>query len=222
MQSNLKLFCSILAFFALASSCTPIKSSSKDEKHQMELTLHEVQTNVDDLRHDLNCFKTDLQIIDGKIKNQETQIDSVKEKQSIQTLAQIDALFEKIKEAEMKIAKLEKGQVAGFKDIENLSSLTKESSLSLSQCKEKLTELEGNIIAQSKRTDEVKKLKETLDGIATSLKVNGEGFISYRVKPGDSLEKIAKLNKTSVEQLKKLNGLDQDLIVVGQELKVPK
>ena len=57
-----------IAFF---SSCSPLKSSPKEEKHQLELTLHEVQTNLDDLRHDINCFQTELQIVDGKIKHQE-------------------------------------------------------------------------------------------------------------------------------------------------------
>ena len=46
-------------------------------------------------------------------------------------------------------------------------------------------------------------------------------FTLYKVKPGDSLEKIARTHKISVEKIKKLNGLDQDLIVVGQELKIP-
>ena len=52
-KKNLILLFFIPLFF---SSCSPMKSSPKEEKHQMELTLHEVQTNLDDLRHDLNCF----------------------------------------------------------------------------------------------------------------------------------------------------------------------
>jgi len=52
----------------LPIACSPLKSSPNDEKHQLELTLHELQTNFDDVRHDLNCFQTEMQILDGRIK----------------------------------------------------------------------------------------------------------------------------------------------------------
>lgn len=42
----------------------------------------------------------------------------------------------------------------------------------------------------------------------------------YTVKGGDSLGKIASIHKTTVRQLKELNGLTGDLILVGQKLKV--
>jgi LysM repeat protein len=206
----------------LVGACSPIKTSSKDEKLQLELTLHEVQINLDDLRHDLNCFKTDFQIIEGKIGNQENQIEGVKQKQVAQTLTMVDTLSEKIKVLEAKISQADKSQQAEISDIEKLSFHAKETSSSLSQYKEKLGELETKVIAQSKRFDEVKKLKDTLEAIATSLKINNEGFSSYKVKAGDSLEKIAKINKVTVDQLKKVNNLDQDLIVIGQDLKIPK
>lgn len=204
------------------SSCSPIKTSSKDEKHQMELSLHEVQINVDDLKHDLSCFKTDLQIIDGKLRNGENQIESIKQHQFAQAQAKIDGLNEKIKSLETKIAELEKTQQAELKDLDKLSFHAKEITSSLSQFREKLIELEGSLIVQNKRFDEVKKLKQTLEEIATSLNLSNDNYCSYKVKAGDSLEKIAKINKISVERLKKVNNLDQDLIVVGQELKVPK
>ncbi len=46
-------------------------------------------------------------------------------------------------------------------------------------------------------------------------------YIYYRVKRGDSLEKIAKRFKTSVREIKHLNHLKRSVIYVGQRLKVP-
>lgn len=43
----------------------------------------------------------------------------------------------------------------------------------------------------------------------------------YKVRSGDTLSSIAAHNQTSVQQLRKLNGLDSDMVVVGQVLQVP-
>lgn len=44
--------------------------------------------------------------------------------------------------------------------------------------------------------------------------------ITYKVKSGDSLSVIARSYSTTVNELKKLNGLKSDLILIGQTLKV--
>jgi LysM repeat protein len=218
-MKKIHLFLLLGAFF---SSCTPIKSSSKDEKVQIEISLHEVQINLDDLRHDLSCFKTDMQILDSKINSQENQMESIKQKQISQSLAKIDGLLEKIKKLENKMLGFEKNQNKSVAKVENLSLHSKEVISTLTQYKEKISEIEGVASSQAKRLDEVQNLKTILDKVAVSLKLNADGFCSYKVKGGDSLEKIAKTNKITVEKLKKINGLDQDLIVIGQDLKIPK
>lgn len=46
------------------------------------------------------------------------------------------------------------------------------------------------------------------------------GSIEYEIKPGDSLEKIARDHRTTVELIKKSNGLAGDNIFPGKKLKV--
>ena len=196
-------------WLALLASCSPLKTSPLDERHQLELTLHEVQTNLDDLRHDINCFQTELQILDGRIKYHENALTSLKQQDLEKQQAKVDQLIHQVSSLEKRASSLEKSQQGGLKDIEQLASHANETTAALSQFKSRLQEIEQNLSSLAK-------LKGNIESIARNLKGN-----THRVGPGDSLEKIAKIHKTSVERIKKLNGLDSDLIVVGQELKSP-
>lgn len=44
---------------------------------------------------------------------------------------------------------------------------------------------------------------------------------TYVIQPGDSLDKIARLNKTTVELIRKMNNIDGNLIYPGRRLLVP-
>lgn len=200
--------------------CSPITSSPHDQKHQLELTLHEVQTNLDDLRHDIHCFKTELQIIDGRIKHSEQALSSLKEQDLDKQKAKIDQIALSLQALEKKWANSEKLSTAEAEERQELKSHAKETTAALIQCKARLEELERELIASQRRFEEIGKLKENIEHLVQTLRAGGS-YKTYKIKPGDSLEKIAKSFKTSVEKIKKLNGLQQDLIVTGQELKIP-
>lgn len=200
------------------TSCSPLRSSPNDEKHQLELTLHEVQTNLDDLKHDINCFQTELQILDGRIKYYENTLSSLKQHDLEKQQSKIDQIISQIQNLEKKWLSLEKNQKGEIAELTSLSSHANETIAALAQFKERIGELEEEIVEQNRRFEEVAKLKGHIENLAKGVQ---KDFKLYRVKPGDSLEKIARAHKTAVEKIKKLNGLDQDLIVAGQELKIP-
>lgn len=54
------------------------------------------------------------------------------------------------------------------------------------------------------------------------IEVEEEGFFEFIVKQGDSLEKIAKLNNTTVDELVKINNLTNSFLKIGQVIFVPK
>ncbi len=213
------LYLFVLAF--LLHSCSPLKSSPKEEKHQMELTLHEVQTNLDDLRHDLNCFQTELQIIDGKIKHQESESQKIKSSYIEKQQNKIENLLKQLNSLDNKISSIENKNNSASNDINQLTTNANDTISALSQQKEKMNELERLVYSQNKKLEEVAKLKTTLETIAKSMQQNSNYTSVYKVKAGDSLEKIAKINQVSVEDIKKINNLNNDLIVIGQELKIP-
>lgn len=200
------------------SSCSPLRSSPNDEKHQLELTLHEVQTNLDDLRHNINCFQTELQILEGRIKYSENALASLKQHDLEKQHCKIEQLLNQVQSLEKKWVGFEKSQKTSSEELSELSDHANETTTALSQFKSRILELEKEIQSQNRKFDEVAKLKGHIEMLTRG--IQGD-FKLYRVKPGDSLEKIARFHKTSVERIKKYNGLDQDLIVVGQELKIP-
>ena|SRR5579872_2035024 len=209
---------SLLALLA-NSACSPLRTSPHDEKHQWELTLHEVQTSLDDIRHDVNCYQTEIQILEGRIKHYENALALLKQQDLEKQQAKIDQISQQFHLLEKKWVSREKADTADAKDLEQLLSHANETTAALAQMKSRIQELEQDLLSQNRRFDEIAKIKDHLGTIAKGM--GAENVKMYKVRPGDSLEKIARSHRTAVEKIKKLNHLDQDLIVVGQELKIP-
>ena len=200
-----------LSLFSLIAGCSPLKTSPHDEKHQMELTLHEVQTNLDDLRHDIHCFKTELQIVDSRI----CQFESSKLIEPDKIQAKLDHLSQQIQNLEKKWISTEKTRESKEKE---LNLYANETTAALIQCKSRTDDLEKVLTHNQKRFEEIAKLKSKLE---TLIQIIQSDEKTYKVKMGDTLEKIAKTYQTSVEKIKSMNHLQNDIIVIGQELKIP-
>ena len=74
--------------------------------------------------------------------------------------------------------------------------------------------------------DEIKKLNGLTSGllnIGMTLKIPIQigNYINYTVKSGDNLYSIAKKYNTTVDEIKKLNGLTSNLLSISMELKIP-
>jgi len=206
----------LVAAFMLA--CSPLKSSPKEEPHQIELTLHEVQTSIDDLKHDLHCLQAQLQIMDDRIKEQDNALTSMKQQQKGEGLNKIDVLMKQIAVLENKLVALEKKHTTTLAAIEDFSN---KANNALSQHKAQLSDMDKTLSLQNKKLEDISHLRKSLETVAKNLKTDTNTYITYKVKSGDSLEKIAKNNKISIEEIKKANHMDNDLIVVGQNLKIP-
>ena len=210
------IYCAACAFCLI--SCSPLKTSPHDEKHQWELKLHEVQTNLEDLRHDTNCFQTELQILDGRIKYYENALTNLKQQDIEKQQLKINQIMADLHLLEKKWGSFEKGQEIGKEELHHLTAHANETTSSLTQFKHRIEELEQDLLSQNRKFEELTKIKNNIETLAKSF--NGS-YKMYKVRAGDSLEKIAHHYQVKVEQIKKLNHLEKDLIVVGQELKIP-
>ena len=70
--------------------------------------------------------------------------------------------------------------------------------------------VKAEALAEAKRKDEIR--------LAAN---EGSDLIRYQIKAGDSLSRIAYLNRTTVELIKAVNGLNSDFIMAGNFLLIP-
>ena len=191
-------------------------SSYKTQKHQMEMSLHKVRTEVDEIKHDLNTYEIEHHILEGKLIDQ-SQIMAALKKQLVDIKQdKIEAFRQTLQKLEKKINELSKKQGKIILDIRQLSSHANETTTALSQYKEKIAQFEKNLMKQKDQLQMLAHLKQTLS------KLSHESTPSiYIVKKGDTLEKIAREKQIDVEKIKKLNHLSSDLIFAGQEIYLP-
>lgn len=180
----------------------------KDQK-QNDFILTEIRTELADLRQQMNHHKVEFQIVDEKLDKLQTGKKSEAGNKSNdlarleKRILDLERMFEKTKE-----------------DLREIASHANQTTTAIAQYKEKILECEKQIVHQSAVLDDVSKLKGTLKSISKAMHEN-TGVRVHKVKAGDSLEKIAKITGSNIDELRKINGLNNDKIIIGQELKIP-
>lgn len=202
------------------------KRYSYDEENA--ILLRELRDSVDDLRHEVNNHETEIRMYEEKLSNQETIIDSLRQQLNESLQANKQLLQEAILNIELKITSLEtttKGLVGDLRQFKNYAN---ESSSSLAQYKQKFAELEKVLESQNQNMVNLQAaLKALMDAVQVKSGISNIGNTqegsskNYHVKSGDSLEKIARNNQTTIQALRELNGLTTDKIKVGQILQLP-
>jgi LysM repeat protein len=218
-HSTTSLLLSLPLFLLSLSSCTSL-SSPKDERQKTEISLHKIRTEVEDLKHDLNTSDIELHILEGKLIDQEETIALLKEQLLTSQNGKLTDLEQTALNLQKKLASFEKKQEEVLADIRQLGSHANDTTTALSQYKDKICEMEKSILSQNKKFDEIGKIKKALETL--SLDLSKQEMIQYTIKEGDSLQKIAKQFTVSVEELKKINHLKDDLIFSGQAILIPK
>ena len=191
----------------LLCGCAAQLNSRQTSSYRSDVSIDELRLELADVQHALKATQVELSLLDERVKKEANTLTSTTKQTAHSTIAQLEA----------RVAHLEKLLEKATADLRNLSTHT-------TQALSQLHNLEHQVSSHEKRLDEVVKLKGTLTSISNAI---GQGptslssTTSYRVKAGDSLEKIARKYKVGVGELKAINNLNNDRIVVGQELKVP-
>jgi LysM repeat protein len=190
--------------------CCSMHLHARQRSSHSDPALDELRLELSDVKHELKSAQVELNLLDEKLRKQ----DSIKTGKSVP--AESNQLASQITALDKKISHLEKLLDKVTADLRTLNTYT-------TQASAKIETIEQEIIAHEQRLSEVSQLKGTLTSIfkvMNAKSVTESSHKTYRVKSGDSLEKIARMHSTSIDLLKKLNQLQSDKIIVGQELRI--
>lgn len=184
----------------------------------------DLKNTLSDLRHQLSNQDVEIREFEEKLHSHSAMLESFRAEQEQEFSLHKDYLKENITLIENKISSLEssiKNLVDDFKKFKNNANETVEA---FSMCKKKFAEMEKQLEVQNKHINQlegvVRNLVDILQANEPSFEKATEGK-TYKVQPGDTLEKIANRHGTTIKALKELNHLSQDRIFVGQTLKLP-
>jgi|SRR5579862_1271286 len=209
-----------LAFFLLFCTGLLFELSARQNNFYSTNALDELRLELSDVKHELHSARVEINLLEEKLAKQEHTLslsknqDAQKQNEKKTYAAQLDSL-------EKKVERLEKILDKAAIDLRTLNAHENKAVV-------RLQELESVIALQEKKFEEIAKLKSTLTTISkaigrsaqTTIAASSRPIQTYNVKPGDSLEKIARSHHMTVDAIKQLNQLSQDKILIGQELKV--
>lgn len=224
MWNNLLILFTIIELtIATFGFAAPRRYSYDEESSTM---LREMRDSLSDVSHEVSNHEAEIRRFAERLNNQELTIESMRQQVLDSTQTHKEMVKGSSAGFEGKLAELEsttKGLVA---DIRQFKTHANETAAALTQYKQKLIEIEKVMEAQNQSMDSMQAALRSLMELLQTKEVassKGDTLSSkiYRVKNGDSLEKIARNNGTTVQILKDLNNLTSDRIIVGQKLQLP-
>ncbi|MFZ4773225.1 MAG: LysM peptidoglycan-binding domain-containing protein [Chlamydiia bacterium] len=206
----------LIPFFVLFASCSNLVVSQKSDKQQIEFNVQKLKTEIEDLKMEMKTFQIEVGILEGKLMYHEEDLSYLQAQDNPAkggrgSLDQSTLIDKRIQEVEKTLDTL-------MKRFDRIEVESKEIAKSIFGYRQKFGEIEKYLQTQNDSLQEIAKVRKSLKEI----KEESTETITYRVRPGDSLEKIARQFSTTPDQIKKMNQLHNDLILVGQELRVPK
>lgn len=178
----------------------------------------------DRLRHEVRNQAEELRMFGERLNTQEELIEALrgdiqKFAKASQDASKIEnsGVQARIADLEAKTAALETANTAMATLLDSYRDL-------LGKYQGKIEGLEASLGQQTKNSKHLEKsLGSLLEAVGSEASSGATAQAEiYKVASGDSLEKIARKNKTTIRAIKELNGLETDMIIIGQKLKIPK
>lgn len=179
-----------------------------------------IQNAVNYLRHEQENMQVELRLLDGKVNTCESVAQQMRQELEDFRLHHKKAVTSSVTSCESKLDTLQKKQQALISDMRDLKTFANELSASVTQSRRKLKEFEELIEGQNRN---IAHLEAAFQSFAKALELGDPSSeLAYKVRPGDTLEKIARAHGVTIQAIKQSNSLSGDLIRVGQTLQIPR
>jgi LysM repeat protein len=232
LTHRLICLCFYPLFIILILACQTIDAAPQrryayDEDNTQ--TTREMRDSIDNIRHEVENHETEIRMSQERVDNLESTIASLRQQLLDANQANKELVKGSSNSVEGRITALETANKGLVADLQKFKTHANDSSTALAQYKDRVAELEKIINSQSQNIDKlqsaVRLMSEALQVQVKETSLTDASIPSsdksYKVKPGDSLEKIARNNGTTLRALREANNLTNDRIIVGQTLKLP-
>ncbi len=209
----------LFSLAVIAVSCISGNSQQEQRMHSLSTQTQRICSELADLRYQLNNFNVELDILEGKSGNQQSTLNKLQQHLTSHPEKNHVTVQEELLLLEKQIGALNNNISLVAKDLAKLQTFAQASRQSISQHDTAFKRINSTIQQQNERlykmTESLNLINEIIGRTIPSSEKN------YTVKSGDTLEKIARKHKTTIESLKQENNLTTDLIFAGQELYLP-
>jgi Mg2+ and Co2+ transporter CorA len=192
------------------------------------MAIGEIRNSLESLKHAVNNQEVEIHIFDEKLKNFDEIIESMRDQFSDAGKQQKELVKGNCASLEAKIMALETTSKGLINDLRQFKTHSNETTDLLNQYRQKFRDLETSIDQQNQNIEHLQAAMQSLMEAmhvkhqnltpASATPVSGR---TYKVKSGDSLEKIARAHQTTIQAIKQANQLTNDKIVVGKTLVIP-
>ena len=227
-MSFLVRFGAALIASAVLAGCVTKTSAGVTEKDRQ--LIDGVASDVNFVKHEQDNVDAQLRILDGRLATQDALLESARRELAEAQNASRQMISNKLINFESKLDTLSSTQKGLLGDMREMKTHSNDIAISLSQSKQKINEFEKLIEGQNRNIRGLEgalrslmalvKSDELTPGHGATMAIKVAGLRSYRVKAGDTLERIANVHGITVDQIKSQNSLKSDLIRVGQELQI--
>lgn len=233
-RHRLNGLCLFLPIALLLSTSTEAAPRRFNYDEESTTAIREMRDSLEALRHEVENHETEIRMAEERSNNQEATIASLRQQVLDANQLNKDLVKGNTSSLDERISTIEASNKGLIADLQKFKTHANDSSTALGQYKERIAELEKAIAMQNQNMDS---LQTAIRSLTEALQVQTKEIAladtrhpthptpsdkkTYQVKPGDTLEKIAKNNHTTIKALKEANSLSSDRIVVGQNLIIP-
>lgn len=220
VKNSLAILTSFISLFLLENTANAAQRPPNYYQTDTNTAIREMRDSLDALRHEVNNHETEIRMAEERSNNQEATISSMRQQLLDSTQSNKELLKGNTTSIDGKIANIETINKGLIGDLGQLKTHANDTSTVLAEYKKRIAELEKTVSQLSQNIEHLQNALRSLTEAVAGPSTVDSGK-TYRVKSGDSLEKIARAHNTTIKAIKELNKLSHDRIVIGQTLQIP-